>query len=163
MTRFNDDDGDEMFPGQWWLWEQALTRSVNGKKGQAALRDLRDALLALPEKKLIEGRLADDQGCVCTVGALALKRRVDAGEKREDVLASLVALVPWYEDEYGSGPDDEWGAQEVTLEVGKEIGLSLTMAVALAGGNDDRRETPEERYERILRYVERLILPELVA
>ncbi len=162
MTRFND-DYDEDFPGQWFLWEAALTRSVNGAKGQAALRDLRDALLSLPEKKLIEGRLADEHGCVCTVGALALKRRVDAGEKREDVLASLVALVPWYEDEYGSGAEDAWEACETTLEVGAEIGLSRTMAVELSGAvNDGRNETPEQRYERVLRHVERMILPELV-
>lgn len=160
MTRF-DGDCDEDFPGQWWLWENALRRSVNGKKGQRNLRDLRDALLALPEKRLISGRLADENGCVCTVGALWLKRQVDAGVDRAQVLAAMAGDIEWNE-EYGVL--DPWDAETVTLDIATAAGLSRTMAVVLAGDNDGwTNDTPERRYERVLRYVEQLIVPELAA
>lgn len=153
MGRFEGDNED--FPGQWQLWEAALTRSVNGRRGQAALRDLRDALISLPDKRLIKRRLADEQGCVCTLGALALKRRVDAGESRQVVLQSLASLI--------QGDDDEWDAGEKTLRVGEQIGLSMTMTIELASSNDDvvyrlGSETPEQRYNRVLEHVEKLIV-----
>ncbi len=44
---------DEDFPGQIDLWQANLERSLKGRKGQSALRDIEQALLALPEKKLI--------------------------------------------------------------------------------------------------------------
>jgi hypothetical protein len=50
------------------LWRSNFKRALASKRGQAALRDLRDALLALPEKRLIEGAL-------CTVG---LSERIEA-------------------------------------------------------------------------------------
>jgi len=46
-------------------------RSLQGRKGQAALRELEAALLALPEKRLIAEHLEDANGDVCTIGALA--------------------------------------------------------------------------------------------
>lgn len=88
MTRFSD-DYEEQFPGQGELWEANLRRALSGKRGQAALRDLETALLEMPEKIIIRGKLADRRGHVCTVGLLALHRRVLAGEDREAVLADL--------------------------------------------------------------------------
>ena len=62
MSRFDDsgegrDDGKNVDG----LWRANVKRALAGKRGQAALRDLRAALEALPEKRLIEGAL-------CTVG-----------------------------------------------------------------------------------------------
>lgn len=69
MSRFNDDyeprDDGKNTAG---LWHANLTRALKSKRGRAALTDLRDALLALPEKRLIEGAL-------CTVG---LSDRIEA-------------------------------------------------------------------------------------
>ena len=45
---------EEYFPGQFDLWQANCRRSIAGKKGQAALRELEQALLALPEKRLME-------------------------------------------------------------------------------------------------------------
>jgi hypothetical protein len=154
MTRF-DNDWDEDFPGQWWLWEQALSRSINGRRGQEALKDLREALLALPEKRLISGRLADEQGSVCTVGALALHRRMKAGEPRRLVLEQLAELVEADEGGFLSS----YEADEATIILGKQVGLTTTIAVHLGAQNDASwKETPEERYERVLAHVEALIL-----
>lgn len=88
MTRFSG-DYDEQFPGQGELWEANLRRALSGKRGQAALRDLETALLEMQEKKIIRGKLANRQGQVCTVGLLALHRRVKAGESREAVLVEM--------------------------------------------------------------------------
>lgn len=88
MSRFGD-DYEEQFPGQGELWEANLQRAISGKRGQAALRDLETALLEMPERKIIKGKIADRQGRVCTVGLLALHRRTQAGEDRAAVLESL--------------------------------------------------------------------------
>lgn len=64
---------EEDHPGQFALYHANLTRSFNGKRGQASLRELREALLAMPRKRLIEGRLAAD-GDVCSLGTLILLR-----------------------------------------------------------------------------------------
>lgn len=90
MTRFGG-DYEEQFPGQGELWEANLRRAISGKRGQAALRDLEEALLEMPEKKIIRGKIADRRGQVCTVGLLALHRRTRAGEDRTSVLAALAA------------------------------------------------------------------------
>lgn len=153
MSRFvGDDYYDPQFDNEWELWQANFDRHVNGVKGQQALRDLRDALLALPDRKLISGRLADEHGCVCTVGALALHRRVLQGERPEDVLEHLAAMIPQDLVDY-----DSWECEERTARVGESIGLKRMMAVALAGKNDDwyaDDKTPEQRFERVLRWVE---------
>jgi hypothetical protein len=61
MSRFNDGEGDEDYPNQWALWDKRAQLALEGKRGKAALRELREALEALPEKRLISGAL-------CTIG-----------------------------------------------------------------------------------------------
>lgn len=153
MSRFNSDDYDFDYPNQGDLWSANVQRHLAGAKGQAILRELRDALLTLPERKLINGRLADEQGCVCTVGALAAHRGVSLKE-----LAELVK------------PDERWGevdayeAEMRTMDLGRRIGLKEVMSVTLAARNDDcwyapLDETDEQRYERVLKWVESNLEP----
>lgn len=153
-------DGDEYFPGQWALWEHNLERNMSGAAGQAKLKELRDALLALPEKRLIETRLADGEGNVCALGALAVQRRVEAGEPRSAVLSELAEKV--VEDDWGL---DGWEAEQLTLEEARACGVKRPMAVTVAYENDfgPSRETPEERYARVLAWVEKRILEEVPA
>lgn len=151
---------DEDFPGQFALWEANSRRSLAGKKGQAALRELEQALLALPEKKLIANKLQDAEGQVCALGALAKYKG------RE--LAVL-----------GSDEEDEWedydgfGQME---EVGVELGVPRLVAWRIVALNDIEIDghyedvagpplygyrlpgvfvaaTPEERYEKVLAWV----------
>lgn len=147
MSRFNGENYDEEWNNQWELWEANTLRHMRGPAGQAILRELREALLALPERKLINSRLADEQGCVCTIGALALHR----GRKVEE-LAALIPAELW----------DEYEEELKTEALGRELGLKHVMIVALAGQNDDtwRTETPEQRFERVLKWVESEIQPE---
>jgi hypothetical protein len=81
---------EEDYPGQFNLWQANLMRSVRGRAGQAALRELKTALDAMPEKRLIEGHLVKD-GEVCTVGAFALGKVMSKGKAREEALAELEA------------------------------------------------------------------------
>lgn len=139
MSRFNWDDVDTIPEG---LWQNIVARAVRGKRGQVALAELEAALLALPEQRLIGGALCHD-GAVCAMGALALKRRVDAGEDREQALAALENL--------------EASSVWETIDVGKRMGLCHAMSWEIAVQNDE--EFPgvdgEERYAWVLAWVRR--------
>jgi hypothetical protein len=113
-------------------------RSIKSKKGQAALRELEQALLALPSKRLIAHELEDAEGEVCAIGALAKYRK------------------------HAPHADPEWEMEQV----GVELGMPQMVAWRVVALNDvdidfyyDRKEhrcvsyTPEERYERVLAQV----------
>lgn len=145
-SRVHDYGDDGTVP--YGLWEHAMRRALAGKRGQAALRELEAALLALPEKRLIAGRVSDGES-VCTLGALALKRRTDKGAAVADALASL-------ERDYPEGDDADW----LAMELGQgELGLRYTLAWEVIAQNDDeygdRRLSPEERYAAMLAWVRR--------
>lgn len=152
MSRF-EGDGDEPFPGAWWLYEANVRRSFSGRAGQERLREIREALLALPEKRLISRRLADEGGGVCAIGALALKRGTDAGEDRAVVVDRLARKITEETADW-----DSWEVEEQTLGVASELGVKRTMAIEIGYTNDEPYdETPEYRYERVLAWVESLI------
>lgn len=150
MTRFADDGYDENFPNEGALFWANADRALKGRKGKEALAELRDVLVDLPEPKLISGRLADEKGDVCLVGALAVSRRVAAGEQRSVVLEELAKEIP--EDENCDGA-------QVTAMVGKSVGLTYMLAYRLTYANDEDaahwRATPEERYTSVMRWIDR--------
>ena len=77
MSRYNDYDDYEGEPEQILAqgrWEHNARVALKGKPGRKALRDLREALMALPEHRLIEG-------AVCTVGAGERRARIAAQER----------------------------------------------------------------------------------
>lgn len=78
MTRLYcyDDDSD---PCQEGLIAGALRSAVQGKRGQQFLRDLVQALDALPLPELAAGALEDEEtGCCCAFGAVRRLRGADA-------------------------------------------------------------------------------------
>jgi hypothetical protein len=153
VSRF-DNDYDENFTNEGLLWWANLKRHLNGAKGQAVLREIRDVLQSMPDKALIQDRLADERGHVCAVGAVALARRVAKGENRDDVLRDLAARIP---------DDDDYDGAYITADLGVEVGLKYGMAWALGDANDGYwKDTPEERYDRVLAWVEKHIHPEMV-
>jgi hypothetical protein len=127
---------DEGFPGQFELWQANCDRSLHGKSGQRALRDLEAALLALPDKRLIVGLLTDDEGGVCAVGAYAQYKGVDLLQYDPEDSAELVGMA---------------------------AGMPRLVAWAVVEHNDfifDRDDpTPEERYTRVLHWVRHLLAP----
>ena len=71
MSRFSDYDDFEGEPEQilaMGRWERNARAVLKSKRGRKALAELREALMALPEHRLIEG-------AVCTVGAAERHQR----------------------------------------------------------------------------------------
>lgn len=84
---------DEM-DDQWALirWRGAVKSAIRGKRGQAFLREMRTALDALPEKRLIAYELEQD-GDVCALGSVGKLRGIDMSkidpEEYEQVSAAF--------------------------------------------------------------------------
>lgn len=135
MSRISWSD-DEDFPGQFGLWQSNCSRSLQGKQGQKELRALRDALLALPDKRLICGSLVDEAGEVCAVGAYARHKGVDLAK---------------FDPEYA------------TDDVGIESGMPRLVAWKVVEINDFQFGylTPEQRYMKILAWVEQQLAPQM--
>lgn len=148
MSRFHCEWDGEGPPPEFW--QQAVKNAIRGKRGQAILRELRNALLALPNSRLIEGSVVKD-GEVCAIGALAAYR-LTVGPVTHDgsQLTSLVEL----EEQFAEWLNDEVG----TVELGQSMGLTRALAWAISYENDEgtwKDETPEERFRRVLDWVER--------
>lgn len=58
-------------------WRGAVQAAIRGRRGQAMLRELVQALDALPEKRLARDALSTDDGEYCTLGALGRARGLD--------------------------------------------------------------------------------------
>lgn len=144
MSRF-EDGYDEDFPNQSALWWANTERALKGKRGQAFLKEMEEALLALPKKRLIEGAVCFE-GDVCANGALALKRRMANGEKLEDAMK-------WLEE---NAPDEDTYADETGFFMEKHFGILERLAIHAAYVNDEysqATQTPEARYEKVLGWV----------
>src|SRR5690349_19793655 len=136
MNRFDDFDGDIVPEG---LWRGRVNSALRGKRGQRALREIREALLALPAKRLIAGALVDsttDGYEFCAVGAWAFHKRVKGGQSAEEALEDLARA-----GEMDGEPYD-------TCYEAQRQGVAWSMAWELAQQNDStlHAKTPEERY-----------------
>lgn len=124
------------------LWRGAVEKSIRGKRGQALLVELKDALLALPEKKLCSEYFANGEtGEVCALGAVALKRRLDAGMDKSAAMADIEKMYPEYDD-----------AESAC----KEFNISSALAKEIAYINDEYHNchaNPQQRYATVLKWV----------
>ncbi len=126
---------DEDFPGQVDLWQGNCERSLRGKKGQRELRELHAALLALPGKRLIHGALEDESGGVCAIGAYGKRKGVDLSRFDVDTDTDQVGIAG------GMPPLVAWKVVEMNdVEFGRHV-------------------TPEQRYLKLLAWVESKLLP----
>lgn len=110
-------DRDE---GMLNLYRGAVESAIRGKRGQRLLRDLRDALLAMPERRLIAHEFVDN-GQYCALGVLGAQRGLpvetmdfDApafvGQKF-DIAESMAREIAWANDEgpsWGCTPEQRW-------------------------------------------------------
>ena len=62
------------------MWRGRVASAIRGKRGQKMLRELRDALDAMPEKRLVARQLQTAAGECCTLGCLARSKGVDLSE-----------------------------------------------------------------------------------
>lgn len=123
---YHDCDGD-----QWTLirWRGAVSSAINGKRGQAFLKEMLQALDEMPVKELYSGELEID-GRYCALGVLGKKRGLDLG-----------AIDP----------------QDSTTVAGK-FGIADALAREIVWVNDDeddssRSMSPHQRYEYVRRWI----------
>lgn len=59
-----------------YRWRGQVASAIRGRRGQAFLRELKEALEAMPVKELISRDL-EREGQVCALGAVGVKRGID--------------------------------------------------------------------------------------
>lgn len=131
---YTDDCGENDNSG--YLYRGAVKSAMEGRRGQAFLKELLAAMDALPEPKLIAGELEED-GAVCAIGSVGRARGLDMS---------------------GLDPEDSDG-------VAAKFGIAAAMAREIVFENDDEwgfsgNETPEQRFTRVRKWVAQQILPD---
>lgn len=129
---------DEDFPGQHGLYRGTVRRAIRGKRGQAFLRELADALDAMPVKELVARTVVRQSEC-CALGAVALRRGLDL---------SPIA----YDDPEGEEIDGDW----TTEWLRDELGIVDCLAREVVYENDECgawNETPADRWRRVRAWV----------
>lgn len=128
---------DEDFAGQFALMDANRARSIRGKHGQAALLELEQALLAMPDKRIFRDVFIE-RGEMCTLAALFVYKKSAEGLSRADAIREGEKVDPW---------DSEMA--------GIALGVPRLVAWDIIMHNDDifKRCSAEERYTRMLEYV----------
>jgi len=109
-------------------WRGAVASAFRGKRGQAFLREMKDALDALPVKRLIRDEL-EAGGEVCAIGAVGARRGISMNDIDPEDSASIAGA----------------------------FGISHAMACEIMYENDEgnyHNETPEQRFIRIRAWLE---------
>ena len=140
MSRSGYTDDCENFA----MWRGMVASATRGKRGQRFLRELLDALDTMPEKRLISGELQQDDGEVCAIGALGVKRGIPVKDLDPDdplAVADIFDIAPCL-------------AQEVVFMNDEYYDQRLT---------DDKKAyrdyTPEERWQKMRDWIEKQIKP----
>lgn len=110
-------------------WRRKVAEAIASPEGQAFLRELAGALDAIPGKWLIKDQLVDEEGDCCAIGAVCRARGIDT-----------------------AGMDDD--GINCTAE---RLGVPWPLVAEIAHANDGYRETPEQRWYRMRRWVDRHI------
>lgn len=126
-----DDFDDPLVLGRY---RQAVKRAIEGRRGQAFLRELADAMDAMPEKALIADELIDSEGSCCAIGVVCQSRGIDVSAVDPSCPAS----------------------------VGELVGIAKSMAAEIEFENDQDfyfcDESPERRWERMRKWVDDQLL-----
>ena len=182
MSRGGGDDFEEGFPNQGAFWWTSARRALRGKRGKRALAELREALLMLPEKRLVAGAistaavkakyesepdLVDGPG-----GSLPNYGKKEALDKCETEGIGVCAIGAYLLRKRvlatGETPAEAmaalptladfegYGLSDTALE-GEDAGLTNSLAFLLADRNDETYAdlTPEERYGAFLEWIDR--------
>lgn len=131
---YTDDDGE----GYAALWRGAVKSAIRGHRGQALLRELRDAMDAMPEKILIAGELQAD-GAYCTLGVVGAKRGINMADIDPEDYERVAK---------------EFGIAEALAREIEYINDELGDDYKVVDGKWTRcAETPEERWLRVRKWV----------
>lgn len=183
MSRGGSDDYEEDWPNQAAFWWANAQRAMKGKRGRKALAELREALLMLPEKRLVAGALST-ASLRAEAGEMPDKKLSYDGKitypnygKREvldmcaregvGVCAVGAYLLRKRVLETGESPEEAMAALpsladldghtlEDTARQAEAAGMAFPVAWLLADRNDETYAscTPEERYERFLAWLD---------
>ncbi|MCA8045527.1 hypothetical protein [Burkholderia arboris] len=103
---YTDDYDSE---GTGGLWRGAVMRSIRGKRGQQALKELAAAMDAMPVKSLAAESLVTEDGEFCTLGVLGSARGMDMSRIDPDdweavaaafgIAPSMVREIVYWNDE----------------------------------------------------------------
>src|SRR5688572_2055589 len=112
------------------LWRGAVVSAIKGKRGQHFLRELAEAMDAMPVKELIADNLQKD-GSYCALGVVGAKRGLDMSKL---------------------DPDDAEAVSET-------FNIARALAKEIVWINDDEFayddiETPAQRWSRVRKWVE---------
>ncbi len=151
--RFNE---DEDFNNAAILWEANQERSLKSKRGQAALRRLEAALLALPEKKLVADVIETADGLVCGLGTLAKYEHYEGSLELPSRPAEDASHKEW-DEWYTSGDYDGEATEDAMLALAVALNVPKLVAIAIIYENDDyyKTQTPEARYDKVLKWTQR--------
>jgi hypothetical protein len=127
---------DDLDLDTWDLvrWRGAVNSATKGKRGQSFFKELLVAMEAMPEKKLTKDAL-EENGEYCTLGVLGHSRGIDMS-KIDTYDADRVAGV---------------------------FNIATALAQEVVYMNDEwgyylREETPEERWERMYKWIKEQIV-----
>lgn len=106
-------------------WRGAVASAIRGERGQALLRELIEALDAMPHKRLYAGSFATAEGEFCTLGVVGARRGTqmdDLGDadycdprevgQRFGISRALAAEIMYLNDYYAA---DEWKWVDVEI------------------------------------------------
>ena len=151
MSRFGEcDDWDNetiLAAGRWTARFNAVLR---GKPAQPFFRELEAALLAMSDKRLIEGALVRD-GQVCALGQLLAHRKEQSGMSRKQALAAIEREFPWGDSEL-----------DIATDAARITGMSVTFGELIQWMNDEDAGsglTPERRWQAMLDWTQAQIRP----
>ena len=110
---YSDDFGLGSQEEQWALirWRGAVKSAMRGRRGQAFLQEMADALDAMPERKLEPDVLVSPNGECCAMGAVAMARGLDTSEvdpDDRDEVAELLGIAPAMAAEIAFENDECW-------------------------------------------------------
>lgn len=166
------------------LFDTRARQAIYSKRGRAALRELREALMALPAHELIEGavcRLVDDDedvepveiatvpGQVALDGSVAIGPPVPAFHGAG--VCAIGAWTWWRKVKAGADPvvafrelptmdaEEESSVMFETAWLGAANGLTFTLAWELASGNDETFEdmTPADRWRAFVAWIDKVL------
>lgn len=138
MSRSGYTEGDDCDNPVYLLWPSIVRRSIQGKRGQAFLKELLQSLDAMPDKRLISEELQDSSGAVCAIGSVGARRGIDMSTldpEDFDSIAQAFKISPTLVREIEFHNDDGFSSYSI-------------------------EEAPAKRWERIRRWVSKHIIPE---
>ena len=114
-------------------WRGAVTSAIRGKRGQALLVELRDAMDAMPVKELIAHELIAEGG-FCSLGVVGQARGIPLKEIHPEDIATVARLfdiakplakeIVFMNDEawYDETPQKRWARMRQWVEQNIKIG-----------------------------------------